>query len=213
MYNLDSKSLRSYLVSHVTYPTAFYISCPKHLMITVDSIQITPHYRHFIPPRLPILPIRLHILILRAPANLIHLLPNHRIHILIRLPAHPTIQMSIALHHMAFIFLRPKSISQNAVCFVRAFGIQHLVVGAREEHYGDVFQAVDILGRREILEEGRVGGYTAAHTHLHEEVQQRHVHAAEETVDLAVGCFIEVAVVPASIKVNVKCQHLEIGNK
>jgi hypothetical protein len=35
--------------------------------------------------------------------------------------------------------------------------------------------------------------------HLHEEVEERHVHAAEKVVDLTMSCFIEVAVIPQSL--------------
>lgn len=48
----------------------------------------------------------------------------------------------------------------------------------------------------EVVEEGGVGGDEAAVAHLHEEMEEGHVDAAEEAVDLSMSCFVEIAVVP-----------------
>lgn len=46
------------------------------------------------------------------------------------------------------------------------------------------------------MEEGRVAGDVSNGAHLHEEVETGHVDAGEETVDLTMGGFVEVVVVP-----------------
>jgi len=57
---------------------------------------------------------------------------------------------------------------------------------------------LEVLGGDEVCEVRLIAGYVAAVAHLHEEVEQGHVYAAEEAVYLAMGGFIQVAVVPKS---------------
>lgn len=53
-------------------------------------------------------------------------------------------------------------------------------------------------------------------SHLHEQVEESHVYTAKETVDLAMGGFVEIAMVPKSVialveviweKTRVEVQH------
>lgn len=49
------------------------------------------------------------------------------------------------------------------------------------------------------MEEWCVARYVPDGAHFHEQVETGHVDAGEETVDLAVGGFIEIVVVPETI--------------
>lgn len=47
-----------------------------------------------------------------------------------------------------------------------------------------------------IEEEGAVCSCDTPVAHLHQEVEESHIDTTEETIYLAVSCFIEIAVVP-----------------
>jgi hypothetical protein len=104
--------------------------------------------------------------------------------------------MSISRNNIPAISLRAKHISQDAVCFIGSFWGEDFVVRAGEEHHWDTFQAAEVGGDSEIAEQGGVVGYEAAVAHLHEKVETGHVDPAEEAVDLSVGGFVQVAMIP-----------------
>ena len=98
--------------------------------------------------------------------------------------------MSITLHNNARIVPSAKHVSHSAVTLVCGFGGEHFVVCAGEEEDGDVFETVQVVWGGERREERAVGGYVPVVAHAHEEVEEGHVDAAEEAVDLAVGGFV-----------------------
>ena len=125
-----------------------------------------------------------------AATNLINLLPNHGINTLPSLPAHPTIQMAVALDNIALIAIAAKGISQDGIASIGALGSQDFIVAAGEQHDGDALETPDVAAAGQFVAERRVGRHEAAVAHLHEEVQQRHADAAKEAVDLPVRGFV-----------------------
>lgn len=65
-----------------------------------------------------------------------------------------------------------------------------MVIAPAKEHHGDTFQPGNVVWRGEVIEERAVGGDEAAVAHLHERVEEGHVDAAEEAVDLSVCTFV-----------------------
>jgi hypothetical protein len=104
--------------------------------------------------------------------------------------------MSITLNNLPTISIRAKHISQDTVCFIRSFGGEDFVVRAGEEHHWDTFQPAEVGWDGKVVKQGSVVGYEAAVAYLHEEMETGHVDAAEEAVDLSVGGFVQIAMIP-----------------
>jgi len=71
-----------------------------------------------------------------------------------------------------------------------------MVVPTGEKHDRDPAKTLDIRGGSKLFEEWAVGGYKATDAHLHEEMEECHIHTAEKSVYLPVGSFIKIPVVP-----------------
>lgn len=73
-----------------------------------------------------------------------------------------------------------------------------MVLASRKEEDRDAFQATDIGGCSQVGEEWTVRGHKSTPAHLHQDMQEGHVDAAKEAVDLAMSCFVEIAMIPES---------------
>ena len=137
-----------------------------------------------------------------APHDAINLLPDERVDVLPGVPAHPAVEVAVAGDDAAAVLdpvvaARAEGVGEGLVGVEGALGAEDGVVAAAEEQEGDVLEAADVLLGVEALEQRAVGHDAALGPLLHEQVQQGHVDAAEEAVDLAVRGLVEVAVVPA----------------
>lgn len=57
----------------------------------------------------------------------------------------------------------------------------------------------DVMWSNKVREKRAITGYVAAVTHLHQEVQERHIHASKKSVNLAMSCLIQIAVIPQPV--------------
>jgi hypothetical protein len=112
---------------------------------------------------------------------------------------HPAIQMPIPLHHTPLISLAPERISQQPIAEIRALWRPRHILGAREQKNWYASQAQQPLWRDQVLCDGKIRRHVPAHSLLRDSVQERHVHATEEAIQVAVRSFIEVTVAPEPV--------------
>ena len=104
--------------------------------------------------------------------------------------------MSIPIHRLPLIIPQFKRIPQHLITGNRARRTQNFVITSREKVDRDTPETTHVDWCYEVGRWTEVGGYVADGTHVHEEGFESHGYAAEKALDLVVGRFVEVAVVP-----------------